>query len=574
MVEFGHHRPLSGNYSCLPPNAANCNDHKPASFTHASNCDTPFSLKTALCKDILMKAFVNAHAISCQADNAFYQVLVEKAGRIIYAGDCIPPQYRTWPRIDLEHRCVIPAFVDTHMHFASFALFHSGLDCRHVDSLPELRDFIRGHIDRNPSDKLHLGFGCSAHTLREKHLPMGSDLDAITAMPLMLIKYDGHAAVANRAMIRRLPRAVLNCRGYCRQSGWFYQEAFYQAVSALTRSVSLFKVLKNTIRGADALIKKGIGLVHTSEGVGFPLDMDVDLMRIADRGLPPAFRTYFQTLAVSKVNRRGLPRIGGCFETALDGCFGSQDAALRACYHNKSDSTGFLAYAPELVNSFVYEAHRSNLQVAMHAIGDAAIAQALDACEAAQKRSPRDDPRHIIIHADLMPPDLIERAARLKVAIALQSPFLMWPLEPLEYLESLLGDRIRHLIPIKSMLEAGLLLGNGSDAPCTLPDPIFGIHAACNHPVPAERITPLEALKMHTSWAARLSFDENERGTLAPGKQADFLVLDRNLLTIPQETLKEIKIEDIYLAGRRYQGYNPGTAAFLYNCIRKKSTLP
>jgi predicted amidohydrolase YtcJ len=469
---------------------------------------------------------------------------------------------------------VVPAFVDTHMHFASFALFHSGLDCRHTSSLSELWDLIRDHIDRNPSDKLHLGFGCSAHTLREKQLPTGSDLDAVTSMPLMLIKYDGHAAVANRAMVRHLPTAVLKCRGYCRQSGWFYQEAFYRAVNALTRSVSLLKNLKTTIRGADALIKKGIGLAHTSEGVGFPLDMDVNLMRFVDRGLPPVFRTYFQTLAVSKVRKRNLPRIGGCFETALDGCFGSQDAALRASYHNNPDSTGFLAYTPKQIDTFVHEAHRSNLQVALHAIGDAAIAQALDAYEAAQKRTPRDDPRHIIIHADLMTPDLIERAAQMNVAIALQSPFLMWPQEPLEYLESLLGDRIQHLIPIKSMLDAGLLLGNGSDAPCTLPDPIFGIHTACNHPVPEERISPLEALKMHTSWAARLSFDENQRGTLTPGKQADFLVLDRNLLTIPKENLKETKIEDIYLSGRRYQGFNPSTAKFLYSCIRKKSALP
>jgi predicted amidohydrolase YtcJ len=374
-------------------------------------------------------------------------------------------------------------------------------------------------------------------------------------------------------MVQRLPKAVLKCRGYCPKSGWFYQEAFYQAVSALTRAVSLLKVLKNTILGADALIQKGIGLVLTSEGVGFPLDMDVNLMRFVDRGLPPAFRTYFQTLAVSKVRKRGLPRIGGCFETALDGCFGSQDAALRAPYHNNPDSTGFLAYAPKQVNTFVHQAHRSNLQIAMHAIGDAAIAQALDAYEAARKRSPRDDPRHIIIHADLMTPDLIERAARLEVAIALQSPFLMWPQEPLQYLESLLGNRIRYFIPIKSMLDAGLLLGNGSDAPCTLPDPIFGIHAACNHPVPEERITPLEALKMHTSWAARLSFDENERGTLTPGKRADFVVLDRNPLTVPTETIKEINIEAVYLSGRRYQGYNPSTATFLYNCIRKKSAL-
>jgi hypothetical protein len=95
--------------------------------------------------------------------------------------------------------------------------------------------------------------------------------------------------------------------------------------------------------------------------------MDADLMRFADRGLPPTFRSYFQALAVSKVRKRSLPRIGGCFQTALHGCFGSQDAALRASYLNNADSTGFLAYSQKQVNTFVHEAHRSNLQVAMHA---------------------------------------------------------------------------------------------------------------------------------------------------------------------------------------------------------------
>ncbi|MCX5836373.1 MAG: amidohydrolase family protein, partial [Deltaproteobacteria bacterium] len=91
------------------------------------------------------------------------------------------------------------------------------------------------------------------------------------------------------------------------------------------------------------------------------------------------------------------------------------------------------------------------------------------------------------------------------------------------------------------------------DAPCTPPDPILGIHAACNHPNPEERISILDALRMHTNWAARLSFDEDKRGTLTEGKVADFAVLDRNPLDLVPENLKEIKVTYLYINGKPYQ---------------------
>jgi predicted amidohydrolase YtcJ len=176
----------------------------------------------------------------------------------------------------------------------------------------------------------------------------------------------------------------------------------------------------------------------------------------------------------------------------------------------------------------------------------------------------------VLIHADLMTPALIEKAASLGIAIALQTPFLYWPQEPVAYLETILGNRMEQLIPLKSMLKAGLLLGNGSDGPCTLPDPILGIHAACNHPNPEERISALDALRMHTHWGAKLSFDEKQRGTLTEGKTADFVVLDQNPLTVPTEKIKEIQIEALYLNGVKYSGQDLGSAGLLLSCFRNK----
>jgi len=334
--------------------------------------------------------------------------------------------------------------------------------------------------------------------------------------------------------------------------------------------VSLFTVLKNMIAGSDSLARKGIGLVHTAEGVGFALDLDVDIMRLAALGLPQQYRIFFQTMAVQKVRRRKMPRIGGCFATALDGCFGSEDAALTSPYSNNPNNRGVLFYTQPQINAFVQNANRCGLQISMHAIGDAAIEQALLAYELALKDFPRDDHRHTLIHADLMTPALIEKAASLGIAIALQTPFLFWQQEPVAYLESILGNRMEHLIPLKSMLKAGLLLGNGSDGPCTLPDPIFGMHAACNHPNPEERITALDALRMHTHWGAKLSFDEAMRGTLTEGKTADFVVLNQNPLAVPIEKIKEIQIEALYLKGVKYSGQGRESIGLLLSCFRNK----
>jgi len=207
----------------------------------------------------------------------------------------------------------------------------------------------------------------------------------------------------------------------------------------------------------------------------------------------------------------------------------------------------------------------------MHAIGDAAIDQALTAYEAALKDYPRDDHRHIIIHGDLMDEQAIERAAKLNLCIALQAPFLYWPQEPVEYLEHILGKRMNHLISLKSMLKAGLLIAGGSDAPCTPPDPIAGIFAACNHPNADESVSALDGLRMHTSACARLSFDEDTRGTLTEGKRADFVVLDQNPLQIPVHKIKDINVEALYLQGQKHSGPSQrSVTGFLADGIRNR----
>lgn len=500
-----------------------------------------------------MHYFTNGTFLSCEAENQTYHVMGVEKGRIRFLGDRLPAGVSAAETTDLNGQCVVPAFADTHIHFASFALFNETVDVREAADFDDMGRRFACYQAAHPKVKFIPAFGCSAHTVAEKRLPGRKDFDKMTNLPALMVKYDGHAGVANTALIHQLPDAVKQDPGFDAGTGWLYQNAFYLAVNFITQKIAPLKILQNFINAADFMARRGIGLIHTVEGVGYRNDLDVDTVLIAARALPQTFRVFFQTMDLAKVSKRRLPRVGGCFRLALDGCFGSEDAALLEPYANDNKNRGFLAYTQEQVTAFCTEANRKGLQISMHAIGDAAVEQALTAYEAALTDTPRADHRHIIIHGDLMPAHMIKRAAALGVLIAVQPAFLDWRQEPQSYLDTILGEeRAGSMLPLKSWVDHGIVLSAGSDAPCTLPDPVRSIALCCNHPNPAQRLEVLDALRMHTAWAAYTSFDERERGTLQNGLCADFVVLNQNPLEMPAASLPTLQVTDVYFGGRRY----------------------
>ncbi len=509
--------------------------------------------------------------VTCNRDNSVHRYLIEDNGIIRFSGNELPAEYRNLSKIALGEKALLPAFADTHLHYSSYAFFASTLDLREARSLAEIIELIELYIEQNKPDYV-LGFGVSAHNVREKRLIEKIDLNrAFPRMPVMLIKYDGHASVNNAALLKMLPEKIRSLRGFHSGTGQLYQEAFFAATDFITKKVPLIKLLRNSLQGFDFLADKGIGMTHTAEGVGFPRDLDVDLMRVVARGLanPFAVRLFFQTLEVEKVLKRKLPRIGGCFATALDGCFGSMDAALTEPYLSNPVNRGILFYHQEDVNNFVKKANRAHLQVAMHAIGDAAFNQAINAFDEALKDYPRADHRHIIIHACLPTEEGLEKAAKLGLGIAAQPAFIRWNLEPPEYLENILGSRVQHLNPLKKMLEMGIMVSGGSDAPCTLPDPIEGIFCACNNIISGQSIAIADALKLFTANAAWMSFDDGQRGTLEAGKIADMVILNKNPLSMQPQQLQDLQVEKLLLRGKEYRT-GQGIAKLLLNCLSGK----
>lgn len=126
-------------------------------------------------------------------------------------------------------------------------------------------------------------------------------------------------------------------------------------------------------------------------------------------------------------------------------------------------------------------------------------------------------------------------------------------LEPLPYLQEILGKRALDISPFRTLLDMGIHISGGSDAPVTLPDPIFGIYCACNHFNEAQAVSIMEAIRMFTTETAWAGFDDTTRGSLEPGKKADMVVLNQNPLELKKEALSGLKAETLYLEGNPYK---------------------
>lgn len=501
--------------------------------------------------------------ISLDKDNTVYDYLVENQGRIVYLGDSLPTRYSAVDvsdRVELGNRVLMPSFGDAHMHFSNWALIAvSYFDVRAAKNIREIQQIIQKEMAGNKKKKAVIAFGVSKHSVEEKRLICRTELDAVCPdTPLILICYDGHSAVVNSNMVEKFPDHVKRLRGFDADKGQLFNEAYLAGADYATSLVPPLDLVNSIIKSFDLLAEKGVGLIHATEGIGFPKDLDITLVSLIARAVTKKSRfqtrLFFQTMDVEKVLKRKLPRIGGCFATALDGCFGACDAALHEPYSNDPDNKGILFQEENDVIEFAKKANREGLQIEMHAIGDAAVSRAVKAIRAALLDYPRKDHRHTIIHACLIPEKDIKTIADLGIGITLQPSFLISPLEPLSYLEEILGSRVKKGSPIKSLIDAGIHVSGGSDAPVTYPDPIEGIFGACNHPYdPDQSVSIVDALKMYTYEVAWASFDETDRGSLEKGKIADMVILNQDPLSTAPEDLRSLKVEKLFLSGKEYQ---------------------
>ncbi len=494
-----------------------------------------------------------SNIIPVTSENETAKYLITDKDKIIYVGNKIPSKYSQVEIINLENKTIVPGFFDTHTHFSSFGFFIDSLSVfTTAKSIKEVLDNIKKYVSDNKK-KFYIMFGVSPFSVKENRLPTKMELDAIESKkPIFIVQYDGHAAIGNSALLKKV-KVSKDIAGFNKELGYFFQDSFYKVVKSVTSKAPLTDAIKGIKNGADYAAKQGITSIVALQGEGFPLDMDLRLVKFYSKRLKIQIIPYFQTRSVKKIKRAKLKTWGGCFECAIDGSFGSLDAAMKEPYMVKTDiegNKGKIFYDYSEISTMLEYANKNDIQVAIHAIGDKGIEEVVNVFQ--QYTNGENKNNHRIEHALILSKEEIKRIADNKIHIATQPAFLGDPLEPISLLKNILGEeRFRRFMPLKEMFDAGIVVSGGSDAPVTMPNPLAGMYSAMNHPVSEQSLTAYQALQMFTINGAKGVRMDKIQGSLEVNKLADFVVLDKNPLKIDKKNIKNIKVEQVFKNGKR-----------------------
>jgi predicted amidohydrolase YtcJ len=460
--------------------------------------------------------------------------------------------------IDLKGRTCLPGFIDPHVHFVATGMAHFQVDLTATRTLPEALARLRQAAAAAAPGAWIIAQGLAAGLLEgaERRMPDRRELDAAAAdRPIFVGERTGHAGAANSLALEILaiPEST---NGLARDSnreptGVFVAEANRlasdRADQHFAEQIGHERILAAASREA---IEAGLTTVHALDGALPTDDPGVLAMLRRDPAGAPRILVYYQTRQVAGALRLGLPRIGGCSACALDGAFTPRTARLLEPYPDEGGGRGSSYFPDGELLDFFQGAHTAGLQICVHCVGDGAVEQALTAFEAVLADRPRPDHRHRIEHAELITPAQIQRAKRLELALSIQPAFNhFWRHD--QFYPPVIGmERAARVDPIRTLVEAGLLIGAGSDSPVTPMRPLLGVHSAVNHSNPAERVDPLTALQLFTLNNARLGFEEQEKGSLTPGKLADLVVLGADPLQVDLSEIKDIPVELTLVGGR------------------------
>ncbi|HEY8156584.1 MAG TPA: amidohydrolase [Myxococcota bacterium] len=475
--------------------------------------------------------------------------------------------------LDLGGRCLLPGFIDTHLHPIPLLYFDLNADLRGVRSIAALQDLLRAAAGRLGPDEWLVGLQLQDEDLVERRLPTRAELDAACPeRPLVVMEQDGHSGVGNS---RALAAAGIFASTPDPAGGRIARDSagvptgacFETAAQLLFGAVPPpdLERLRETARASFTrlatcgITSAGVILQTDEEGpAGAAGRLESLAMQLLLDEAP--FATY--AILVGRnidaaLAARATPlhdpargrRVGG-FKIFADGTFGSCTAHMREPFADRPGTSGFLTLGEEEILARMRAAHAAGLQICVHAIGDAAIERCVALFAELLTEAPRADHRHRIEHASLVPPALAARIAKLGLCISTQPLFIH---SEKAWLGRRLGPaRARDVYPLRSLLDAGIVVGGASDAPVESLDVLHAIQCCVTREgfETQQSISPLEALRLFTRDAAYLQFEEHEKGTLAPGKRADLVVLSASPLAVPSDRIAGLRVLRTILAGR------------------------
>lgn len=421
-------------------------------------------------------------------------------------------------KVDLTGKFVYPGFVDTHTHSFEGGLYTGGLNLSQCSSIADVLDAIQTHIRLVDPDTTLFCWAFDENKIREKRFPSAAELRGLSdKLEIIIRRIDGHSCVINHILATKLGRnPELIHRGGEND----------HIVHHLHHNLDEASIINAYDVASQQALKGGFTSIHTMVG---DADNSITHYRLLDRvkhQFPVRYLLYPQSFNLEQALDAGASRIGGCI--LADGSFGSYTAAIGEKYLGR-EGNGVLYHDSDFWMDFISQAHKHNLQVAIHCIGDRAIKQINDVYLHLNRTDPKDL-RHELIHMELTPDFLIDEIAASGANAVVQPSFdLYWGGEG-QYYEQVLGkERTLQMNRFNTLVHKGVNVCFGSDWYITELDALQGIFAAVNHHNPKERITIDEAIRAYTINAARLSHDEHEYGLIAPGYYADLCVYDSPL---------------------------------------------
>jgi hypothetical protein len=366
-------------------------------------------------------------------------------------------------------------------------------------------------------------------------VPTIDELDAVTDRPLAAARADGHISLANRIALDAAGLLREEADGVERDvdgrpTGRVTRDANTRLRVWFETNLDEKQIQELQLEAASLAVAHGVTTVHEMSLPELRGTRDLQILLRHRARLPVDVVPYVATHDVAMAIDLGFGTIGG--DLLIDGSVGARTAWLREPYADGSGS-GIGYHSDEELARFFREAHAAALQVAVHAIGDAAIDQVLGIWERvyagldSRGRRHFRARRHRIEHFEVLDPAMIERAGALGLAASVQPSFdAEWGSEGGLYEAALGPERARRMNPFRSVLYRGLEVGAGSDTPVTTIDPLRGVLAFERHHDPTERLSREQAVRAFTVGSARLAHQEGKKGSLEPGSHADLAVYE------------------------------------------------
>jgi hypothetical protein len=484
--------------------------------------------------------------------------------------------------VDLGGHFVMPGFNDAHMHLASAGLERMNVNMVGVKTIDEFRERLRTKAQDAPSGDWLVGEGWDETLWPVKTLPSRWDVDdASYDHPVYLGRVDGHICVANTLALKLaiVTLATKDPEGgkIDRDEGGTPTGILREKACDLVRSVipqPTHEKRRQAIEGALAdLASHGVTSAQDySSWEDFQtyeeIEADGKLTARISEWLP--FDNSIEELNHKRDSHPATDNMlhTGMLKGFMDGSLGSKTAALLAPYSDDPGNTGIPQYEPAKLNAMTRERLLAGYQIGFHAIGDKGVQMALDAFAGAEKAAKAGkvkaadggtDYRLRIEHAQVTTPQQIARFKELSVIASMQPSHL---LTDMNWAESRLGPkRAETSYAWAQFLRRGVVLAFGTDYPVEPVTPFRGVYSAVTRmsedgkkTYPGQKLTIEQAISAYTTGAAFAEFAEKQKGKLAPGMLADFVVLDRDITAVPPAKILETKVLRTVVGGKTVYG--------------------